>query len=78
VVAVEVSLGAVVVSLLKEGSELLALTTHCFYAALDFFLLGAEPLLELHFVAFAVAKAAGCVAVGFSLFCLAGGAGAHV
>lgn len=55
-VAVEVSLGAVVVSLLDEGTELLALTTNSFYVALDLVLLCAEPLLELHFIALAITE----------------------
>jgi hypothetical protein len=56
-VAVEIALGAVVVALLDEGAELFVLAADCFYAALDLVLLGCEPLLELHFVAFAVAEA---------------------
>ena len=44
------------VSLLDEGSELLALATDCFYIALDLILLSGEPLLELHFVALAIAE----------------------
>lgn len=55
-VAVEVSLGAIVVSLLDEGAELLALPTDCFYVALDLLLQCVEPLLELHFVALAIAE----------------------
>jgi hypothetical protein len=56
VVAVEVSLGAVVVSLLDEGTELLALAPDGFYVALDLVLLCGEPLLELLFRALAIAE----------------------
>lgn len=66
------------VSLLDEGTELIALTTDGFYVALDLILLCAEPLLELHFVALAIAESSGGVAVRFALFGLAGGAGSHV
>lgn len=55
-VAVEVSLRAVVVSLLNEGMELLTLTTDGFYVALDLVLLCGEPLLELHLIALAIAE----------------------
>lgn len=55
-VAVEVPLGAVVVSLLDEGTELLALATDGFYVTLDLVLLCGETLLELHFVALAIAE----------------------
>lgn len=55
-VAVEVSLGAIVVSLLDQGTELLALATDGFYVALDLVLLCGEALLELHFIALAIAE----------------------
>lgn len=45
------------VSLLEERANLIALAANSLYAACDLILLCSEPLLELHFVAFAIAEA---------------------
>ena len=44
------------VSLLDEEADLFALATDGFYIALDLVLLCGEPLLQLHFVALAIAE----------------------
>jgi hypothetical protein len=77
-IAVIIALGAVVISLLEEGANLVALAADCFYAASDLVLLGCETLLELHLVSFAVAETSRCVTVCFALFGLAAGARSHV
>jgi hypothetical protein len=73
-IAVEIALGVVMVSLLNEGANLFTLAADCFYASLDLLLLCGQPLLELHLVAFAVAESSRGVTVGFAFFGLAAGA----
>lgn len=53
-IAVEIALGAVMVSLLRQRPELLRLAPHGLHVSLDLVLLCAEPLLQLHLVALAV------------------------
>lgn len=63
-ITVKVALGAVVVHTLEESSDFIAL-------APDLILLRAEPLLELHLVALAVAESARGIAVRLALLGLA-------
>jgi hypothetical protein len=76
--SVEVPLGAVVISLLGERADFLALATDCLNMALNLVLLSTESLFELYLVTFAVSEASTGVAVGFALFGLAGRSGLQV